>query len=612
MIAKKNNSMPNSAFRLTRHMTKGAFFAPTPTLAALGGLVILTTGLALHTKARQGIPPDPQPTTSIVPAATFATWFQSGMPTLDGVVKPANSITFPDNPGLKNVDFYQWSEQMFLWLTSPAPATYGGGGGRIFNSPVFYDVSPPDAMGNRTLLKHTVGRGLASISNFSVRAAQKGFHNLPIIMSKSGRMFEVEKPQLAPGGKLLVQRTTGGTAIAEKAALNADRKLIFLDKANKPIPNTKLMFKAKAANNMIAQKVMINNKILFFDIFGNPIDTEEGQAADGGSGTLLTQGGSLIYYITMVNDVYAYFLTGTKDGGISPTPTKFPTTQADLNKITAFATLHNKTFVDPEALAIEVKSSWVDASTLPNPTDYITINGTVPVYNKSNPKHWIATGAKQTIKLAMIGCHVVGSTKGHPEMIWSSFEHVGNTPNADYKYNSVPGPNPADVPQDTNGTWLFCASGANGPSAHFNQQIQSASGADIVSDGAAPIGPTNIIRFKPFGAAVNSIPNPLITSVAASNSQVMSMNNSVRGQLIPGDIRGNYFFLGATWTIAGAAPSGASPSGNVVGTSQLANSTMETFQVLNSNFDQFNNCFGCHQTNQTTVSHIFPGIKKLF
>jgi membrane associated rhomboid family serine protease len=25
--------------------------------------------------------------------------------------------------------------------------------------------------------------------------------------------------------------------------------------------------------------------------------------------------------------------------------------------------------------------------------------------------------------------HVVGSVKGHPEMIWSTFEHVSNTPN---------------------------------------------------------------------------------------------------------------------------------------------------------------------------------------
>lgn len=68
-------------------------------------------------------------------APAFASWFESGTVTLNGVVKPANSVTFPNTP---NCSFYQWSEQMFLWMTSPAPATYGGGGGRIFDSPAFF------------------------------------------------------------------------------------------------------------------------------------------------------------------------------------------------------------------------------------------------------------------------------------------------------------------------------------------------------------------------------------------------------------------------------------------------------------------------------------------
>ena len=80
-------------------------------------------------------PPAALPAT--VSPATFASWFQSGHPTLDGVVNPANSVTFTNNPSLSNVDFYQWAEQMFLWVTSPTPPTYGGGEGRIFSSPRF-------------------------------------------------------------------------------------------------------------------------------------------------------------------------------------------------------------------------------------------------------------------------------------------------------------------------------------------------------------------------------------------------------------------------------------------------------------------------------------------
>jgi hypothetical protein len=72
-----------------------------------------------------------------VSTSTFDTWFESGTPTLNGVVNPADSVSFPATP---NCSFYQWSKQMFLWLTSPAPAVYGSGG-FIFDSPAFYDYA---------------------------------------------------------------------------------------------------------------------------------------------------------------------------------------------------------------------------------------------------------------------------------------------------------------------------------------------------------------------------------------------------------------------------------------------------------------------------------------
>jgi hypothetical protein len=116
----------------------------------------------------------------------------------------------------------------------------------------------------------------------------------------------------------------------------------------------------------------------------------------------------------------------------------------------------------------------------------------------------------------------------------------------------------------------------------------------------------------PFGGAVNQNPNPLVADIAASNTQIISMNNSVRGQLLNGDICKNYFFMGATWTEGGAAPTMSFPSGNAVGTSQLANSTMETYTQSSSSFTSFGSCFGCHTTNTTKVSHIFTALQKLF
>jgi hypothetical protein len=100
------------------------------------------TGTAVEA---QSIPPNPMSSCTVAPAL-FASWFQSGVPALNRVVDPANSITFPNTP---NCSFYQWSKQMLLWLTSPAPKVYGGS--FIFDSPSFFYVSPPDLGGVRTL-----------------------------------------------------------------------------------------------------------------------------------------------------------------------------------------------------------------------------------------------------------------------------------------------------------------------------------------------------------------------------------------------------------------------------------------------------------------------------
>jgi hypothetical protein len=198
-------------------------------------LLIATVGIVMM--GFGGCPPPPPPlnpqslpsdaqATCVVTAPVFATWFQSGSVTLNGVVNPANSVTFPNVP---NCSFYQWSKQMFLWLTSPAPATYGGGGGLILDSPTFYDVSPPAADGSRTFLPHTPGL----LRNFGLRAAQVGPQGLQLIFDSSGKLFQF-KPA-APGAKLLVREASGQTVQIVHAKLGRDKKTILLDTNNREI-----------------------------------------------------------------------------------------------------------------------------------------------------------------------------------------------------------------------------------------------------------------------------------------------------------------------------------------------------------------------------------------
>ncbi len=580
-----------------------------------GGLLAASGALLTAVLHAQSIPTDPKPTCVVTPTM-FSSWFESGTPALNGAVTPANSVTFVGN---SNCAFYQWSERMFLWLTSPAPSRYGGDA-RVFDSPVFYDVSPLDSNNQRHFLPHVPGQ----LRIFSVRTAQAGPHGLPIIFDRQGRMFEIERPETAPSGRPLIRNAAGSLVEVGNVALGANKRLAFTDPAGRPItpllaPRPAVTAVRTLKNPLTVKRFLVGGRPLFVDPFGNVIDVETGQA--GGGGALIAQNGSLIYYTSIVNDVFAYFLSGTKNGAILPAPTQFPTTQANLTQVTNYASTFGVTFEDPNALAIEVKAAWIETTNLANPGNYITMSATIPTYDMSNPNQWVPTG-QRTAQLAMVGMHVVGSTAGHPEMLWATFEHLNNAPAATYQYVNTGGQT-VPVNQNTSGTWVFTANGGGAP---FNPEIaQSACSNSIF--GVPPtvttcpppaptvaIKPGNVIRWKPWGAASNARPNPLDASAAASNTEIIAIHNTVT---VPGgDIRNNYFMTGTTWTIGGAAPNGSfslNPSGNEVGTSLLANTTMETFQQGQDNTTAGNstNCFTCHTTNTTAVSHLYGALQPL-
>jgi len=345
---------------------------------------------------------------------------------------------------------------------------------------------------------------------------------------------------------------------------------------------------------------LIDRRAVFLDLLGNAIDTEEGQAVTDAA--LMSQNHSLVYFATMVNDVYAYFLTGNKNNAFSPAFTTFPITNGDLTKIANFAATKNVTFPDGIALAIEVKTAWVDASTLSNPGDYITMNATVPTYNTANAATWVPNGEKN-VTLALVSVHVVGSTKSHPEMIWATFDHFGSTPNAAYTYTSTTGAK--TVAQSTAGTWLFAATNSTGNFNCEHMKVDLANGnlvAVTPPGNCAPpvpgtVSPSDTLRTNPWGIAGSN---------ATSNTQLIASHNTTQ---VPGaDVRNQYFMTGATWTPFGSIPSSNNQG---VGTNKLANSALETYT-------QGLNCFACHQGDMLGdqfgggLSHIYGPLKPLF
>jgi hypothetical protein len=441
---------------------------------ALAGMIYVAT-------AQNPLPPNPAPTCTVT-QAEFAKWFANGTVQRNGLVNPADSLNFTAS---SRCDFYKWSWQMFMWATSPQHPY--GGKSLVFNSPVFYDVSPPGPPPNceRTFIANT---GLA-IKKFGLFRAQVNRKGVAIRLGPSGTIIHPE----------------GGQATGD---------------------------------------------------------------------VLMAQTGSLVYYGVHVNDVYAYFLTGNKTGGIKPPLTTFPDNQPQLKQVTDYAKMHGKTFPDSKALVIELKTSWIEVTKLARPETYITLTAEVPVYNKT-PKKWTPTGKTQQVKLAMVGMHVVGTVKNHPEMVWATFEHVGTAPNGNYAYLNSKN-NLVTVPQNTAGSWLFCKSKSAGP---FNQShMQLDPSGNIVATPGNTISPSDTLLNNPWGQGTT-----------ANNTDIISLNNSVVNRIPAGDVRKNYVLIGALWT-NGKIP-GFDPANQVqqIGSLQLANATMETyfqFPTLN--------CFTCH------------------
>jgi hypothetical protein len=489
---------------------------------------------------------------------------------------------------------------MFLWMTSPAPPRYGGGGGLVMNSPAFFDVSLPDSSGQRQFVPHSAGL----IRAFNVRTAQRGMLDLPVVLQKGSlRLLEVMPPVVSAAGHPLVQDAAGNEVEVGDVRFQKEGPPVLLDMAGQAIKAPRALTHAKAEGEPrlferqlnrlehfdrteLVQKLVFKDKFVLLDLFGNFTQTEQGQA-DGG--VLMAQNGSLVYYALTVNNVFALFRT--MQGATVPAGLKFPVTQPELDTVVAFAAAHGQpAVIDPEALAVEIKTSWVEAAGLVDADRFIQMKAIVPTYDKSNPADWVPNGT-QTVTLAMVGMHVVGSAAGHPELLWGTFEHVSNGPAAAFSYSTLSGSS-TNVPQNTVGNWVFSAGGAVAP---FNEQhlaMGGASGDHVVAMSPFSIGPSNVLRTMPWG---------LTSANGFGNAEVISINNVVRGTLDPADLRRHYFHEGTTWTIFGASPSAT----NQVGTNRLENTTMETF-------NQGGNCFDCHGTNTTLVSHVFNDTKPLF
>jgi hypothetical protein len=268
--------------------------------------------------------------------AVFKSWFVSGLVTANGRINPPDNISFS---GKEDCSFYQVAEQMFLWVTSPPLVGYGGGS-YVFDSPVFYEVSPSGGGQPSGLVAKSFER--SKIATVSV--AQRGPDGSEVVFDDAGKMCGI----VDAGNNPFIETRDQKIEI-DSIGTGADGVPAFLDKSGEtirlPLGQTPTLRDTEGRTIVFkTPPVPINahGQLFFLDQSGKAIAVGSGQA-NAGRHVLMMQDNKLVYYLVHVNDVYAYFLTGTKHGKIMPVPTMFPTSQPDLNAIKTYA---KKSFPD--------------------------------------------------------------------------------------------------------------------------------------------------------------------------------------------------------------------------------------------------------------------------
>ncbi len=302
----------------------------------------------------------------------------------------------------------------------------------------------------------------------------------------------------------------------------------------------------------------------------------------GTEGILVDQAGNPVYYSQYLNQDFVDFVK-----------------KNNLTDPKSFQKIDPKTTFSVDVA--EFKASWkIIDDDVKNKDSFFTMKAPVYLLANKNGKIVVDPTQSREVDLALVGFHIAGVVKDHPEMIWATFEHQDNAP---------------DVPENvtpktivSERDWTFYK--ANTPYVQCNMNY--ASSPDLkLDEKTQKITPvTQVCRQFAFG----NDPSQKDFSVPTNIRVVKQLNEDTKTRLskdgqLPKNRQWltNYFEVSAIWfKQPNALEPNMSLTTNVdkdgkqllIGGLHLSNSTIETFTQNQSTMD---NCFRCHNTTQ-----IFP------
>ena len=241
----------------------------------------------------------------------------------------------------------------------------------------------------------------------------------------------------------------------------------------------------------------------------------------------------------------------------------------------------------PEGV-LELKASWRIVEDGDNTDGFFTTDVEIDLLKNvmvdSKTKVVVDLENSKPAKVALIGLHVVGVTRGHPGFIWGTFEHNRNAPDLD---PSTPGDKPVSAEDFT-----FYAKNTN--RIDCNRKNLDIVTLDEKTQKLTPI--TNVARLNPRGGETDQV-------------IVKSLNDDVHKKLdtVPDALKKNrafwknYDLVGTVWLPGTPVVPGQDFSQVAVGSKRLANATMETFQQSKPQGNPRENCFTCHTTKEAVL-----------
>jgi hypothetical protein len=318
--------------------------------------------------------------------------------------------------------------------------------------------------------------------------------------------------------------------------------------------------------------------------------------AGGLQGLLIDQEGRPIFYAIHMNQQFENFI---QKNHLS-SPSAVQTAKRDIQF---------------DAGTVELKSAWMVVDPKHPPANYITTPASVPHLKVSNGKIVVdASAPPEPATVALLAIHVVFVLKGHPEMIWSSFEHIdaNGQPDSAPIASDIPSKIIGDPVVSQKDYVLYKAGTSYSKTNIPASDADMAQSFDEVSQSFTKGGhllQTSIIRSYP-ASKIKDI--NIDDDVASLNASMLKLFDSI-GPMGKTDPRRNYQLVGAVWLddpkTFGVGKKFANKPGQtsddtgamVAGEDRMSSTAMESFsQSENAENIQPGafqaNCFSCHNT----------------